>query len=1136
MKKNLLFLIFSLFFAKISAQLDREHWFAPMIDRTANGNQYQTIYMSTNESLPFKVDIYNNNIVVGTVSISKNNPGKFSVPRKYIITGSTADLFKSVDKGIYLKGEKPFYASLRFSVLNHGELITSKGTAGIGTRFRAVMAPISASNSILNFMTSVMATEDNTTVTITDFDPNLLFSDGVLRTQFTFMLNKGQSYIIDGRGGAIQNWTGFIGAKIDSDKPVSVTNGNFNGQYALNTLNSSDILMDQGVPIDKLGQEFVLMKGNGSTTLGMERAIIVATEDNTEIYLNGATIPVSTINKGAYFLTPVNAYVLQGASHYNMHIKTTKNAYVYQLLAGSNASTGATEEATGGFNYIPPLSCYLPKKIDEIGLIQENFVVSNGNSGGILNIPTKLNIIAERGATVEVKKDGVSLNMTAANGPFNVTGSNSWVTYSVPNITGNIAVFSSSAVTAGISAGDDAVGYGGYFAGFSYVPAVIKQEGECLPDVKLAVTEGFTSYQWLLKDNTGNYIIAPGISNSNTYAPTQAGIYAVKIQQGSCPEIQTGDFKFYNCTTYTNVDYETCKTLDDITPKFTLSTQAVNPGSISITEQGTLGTATVLANGKIQYVPQPGKSGQDKFKFSFCGTGAIPDCETIQATINIDLTIGQNAALTSCNVNGIAEYDLTKAQVTAAKSTVEGFYYTQNGADNQIAGDLIPNFTAFQSAEGFAYARVKSALGCAETEAIQLKFFPTAELLTSVYEDCENVLKGKVDVKLSNIRQLLLKDPAYFTDVKFYSNGVLLTSDDWSYSTDTILQMEVKSPDGCLTKVFPVTFRFSKKTPLITSQKSVYVCDENFDGIKEIKNLDDYKALFTNDPSVTAQFYLTKNDLQTQSEINVDKTRTLFVVLRNSTDCPSLAELTINIKLPVKSDILKDKTICPEDVTDLDAEAGPGCKYEWFKEGEAAAIGTGHYIDGVGIGKYYVIITAPNDCLYTQNVEIKAADLPVITGIEINGSTVKIIAAGGKEPLQYAVDNSPYQSSDTFTNVTAGIHKAYVISADNCEPVEKEFSVVEIYNMISPNDDGVNDVLDMSLLRLKNNVKFQIFDRAGQKLFDGTTANNYIWTGKLNGKTLPTSSYWYIIEWQDSENSPPVKYAGWVLLKNRNSE
>ena len=85
----------------------------------------------------------------------------------------------------------------------------------------------------------------------------------------------------------------------------------------------------------------------------MELPLIVANEDNTEIYINGSVTPVTTINAGEYFLVDNSYY--QGVSNKNIYVKTSKNVYAYQLLGGGN------DTATAGLNFIPPLSCFLFK-------------------------------------------------------------------------------------------------------------------------------------------------------------------------------------------------------------------------------------------------------------------------------------------------------------------------------------------------------------------------------------------------------------------------------------------------------------------------------------------------------------------------------------------------------------------------------------------------------------------------------------------------------------------------------------------------------------------------------------------------------------------------------------------------------
>lgn len=1454
MKKILLFLVLFIFSTKTSAQLDREHWFAPMMDRSGQTNPYQSIYMSTNEATPFKVDIYSNNVIIGSVMISKNNPGKFSltdsspsstVQRSKIITRLQADLFRPLDKGIYLQSSKPFFASLRFSVNQHAEIITSKGTSGMGTEFYATPAPIDAYLNNVGFMTSIMAKEDGTVVTIDNFDPSVVFSDGVMRSSFVINLNKGQSYIIDGtiyNGGTNMtsnpNKSGFIGAKISSNAnhPITVTNGNFNGQYVQTTESSTDILMDQSVPVDKLGTEFILVKGNGTIHLpgtadysqNMEKAFIVATVNGTNIYVNNEPAPVNPtpLNAGQYYVIPSEKYVDHSGTHRNMYIKSTQNIYVFQLLAG--ASTG-NEIATGGYNYIPPLSCYLPREIDEIASVSEN----EGYIGGVYNpngTPTKLNIITEKGAVVTVEKNGIPFQLIPTDGPYDVVGNNGWVTYSIArthgsanDVSGNIKVKSTKAVTAGISAGDGAVGYGGYFAGFSYIPTFGEVSG-CFPDAVLTLSQGYDNYKWMFRDKNGNISVVKDVNgavpDANILKPTQVGYYWAVVQQGSCGPVTIPEMQVFECVSYTPVTYDLCDSLPPTSVKFTLSNQGVksieklsDPANPANPSKGQFVIDNVAKT--ISYIPSSGATGEDFFRYKMTGDNpSSPATEEVRVKVNINTIFANDTIIKGCKIDNVkGQFDLNNINKDASLTKV--FYKFQADADGDTGLNTIPNsdLANYQSPEGFVYLRLKN-ISCKKTIKIELKFYPKAKLSSTDYIGCDLDFKG-VAVDFDQVKAKLLLDSAYFPNVNFYLSGVKLNN-GWTYSADTVVQMEVISPDGCAPEKFNITFKVGAKLPLITNNatdkfcdpelndshtinlnnykhlflnpadmsiqpkfynslldaqedrntlesgdvnlvglgsKTFYyrfedgmrcpnvgtltleyirgfasttlptspkiicegstilldagnkhvayewfdendltkvfpktqtqtlgagkyyviltspngcqykqsfeiigspkaqldvtkfnatICDVNIDGKVDVKfstdvtplillnphpdltvqyysdatmstqllpdnfsyqvdtrvyvkvvskycsevtgfidfrvgnkifvtstsqkveECDDdldakflvkdllqkYKSLFTNDATTTVKFYVAKTDAQNNAsnnvdEINVNNQQLLYVRISNATHCPELVELTIQIKLPKKSELLVDKTICLDATTFLDADSdgalGFGFTYDWFNEEEpTTSIGQGHYISDLKVGKYFVIITAPNLCPYKQNVEIKAAELPTIEGIEINGSTVKIIAKGGNKPYKYAISTnglmSNYQDSEIFVNVLPGLHTAYVISADNCEPSEKEFSVIEIYNLISPNGDGKNDVLDMSLLKYKLNVKFQILDRSGKKLFDGNINNNFIWDGKENGKALPTSSYWYIMEWQDFENSPPVKYTGWILLKNRNSD
>ncbi|REC47087.1 T9SS type B sorting domain-containing protein [Chryseobacterium pennipullorum] len=1132
MKKILSFLFIFYIFTSAFAQLDREHWFAPMVDRTGAPNQYQKLYLSTNRTTPFPVNIYSNNVLIGTVTISKNNPQKFDILRDYIITTQQTDLFTPTSKGLYVKAEFPFYANFRFSVFNHAEIITSKGIPSTGKNFFTASAPITVSNSILNFMTSVLATEDNTTVTISGYSPAVQFSNGTTgatNPTLSFTLNKGQSYIIDGIGNITGNFDGFIGSKITSNKPVNVTNGNFNGQYAGDFPSSSDILMDQAVPVDRLGNEFALVKGNGSIGANMEGAVVIGTEDNTQIYVNNEIAPVMTINTGDYFVIPDTKYSPQGNGHYNLYIKTSKNAYVYQLLAG-DSNTG-NEVATGGFNFIPALNCYLPKQINELGFINENFVHSNGNIGGILNVPTKLNLITQRGASVTV--NGVT--PPATTGPYDMTGTTNWVTYGIPNVTGTITVVSDKAITAGITAGSDAVGYGGFFAGFPTQPVILKSGGGCIPGIVLTVDPIiYDSYQWYR-----NGVLVAGATTSSI-TPTQSGYYTCSVTMGSCAPLVTEPAKILNCTKLSTQIYNVC-TDKTIVPAFSSSQQTPVPATVAITTPPALGTAVINpATGSITYtVTTPGTTGTDTFTYTFCGNDPdFPDCETVTVTINIQALTVTNRTIYACDINGQGTFNLTTANVTNNAPVTITYYPTLPDAQAENPAALITNPTSYPAPNGtIVYAVVKNDLGCKSIAEISLSLFNKA-IVVNNYNGvfCDDNLDGTVNIILANITPIVLNNPVYFTGVRYYANladanaGNASTLPNlWSYTAPTTIYIRVDSPDGCASVVSPLNFSIGARIQLMTKTVTESVCDDDLDGIKAV-NLAQFIPQFTLDPNVTFTFHGSLADAQSNSNpigaaVNITTSQTFYIRFEKNGECPEVGTLTITIKVPKKSDLLKDQAICPKATTTLNA--GPGFeRYVWSTGATTPSI------TNVSAGSYWVELTS-NGCVYKQFVTVTELSLPVIASIEIDGTTVKVGVSGGTPPYEYSLDGVVWQASNVFYNVPRGAHHVFVRDSKLCGEVKKAFAIINLINTITPNGDGHNETIDYSALMANDNLIFRIFDRYGAEIFRGSPENRYIWDGRVGGRYVPTATYWYIISWTEYGSTVSIQYSSWLLVKHR---
>lgn len=1019
----------------IKAQFDNEHWIAPYFASTTGYTH--GLYFSTDATTPFDVEIFNNGVVVHTITgLSKNQPKVWIMTttqaQQYIFSSTDADALVVTGRGLYTKSigtgsDKKYYVSLRMQQSAHGEFLTSKGKAGLGLEFYAANAPLTSSSSSMNFTTGILATENNTTVTVSSYGNGVIFVNGPTSgtpPSYTFTLNRGQSVLLAGEANISANQTGFIGAKITADKPVSVTNGDANGMFGTtNQTAGSDLILDQSVPVERLGNTFAMVRSLTylGDTANMEGGLIIAKEDNTQIFLNGSTTAITTINEGEFYRILSNNYINQGNDHYNMYISTSKPVYLYQLLGTGSTSSGTN---TAGWNYIPPLSCYLPRKVDEIGFINQM-----PNYTGSINM--KLNILTEAGATVTVN----GTPPTAAQGPYPVNGNTNWVTYDIPNVSGNLTIISNKALTAGINGGYSTAGYGGYFAGFSSIPAIVKQTGECIPGIILAVDDIYETYQWFLNGNP--------ISGANTYqySPTQPGVYTITVSISGCNPVTTPPYSVYTCPKLTTQNYNVCggRTFN---VAFSQSTQPLDLNSIAITTPPTNGTATVNnLNGTITYTPNTGYLGPETFTYSFHST--VPtfyESEIVTVNLNVVLLETDDDSITACPYNGVATYDLTTATLTTYPNVSIKYYPTLSNAQNDT--NQINNYTAYISAAGSVYAKVTTPEGCTDYSKIDLLHYDQPVVKNATLTSCyiENFpTKAEFDLTTANV-----------------DDGVNPTKDYFPSLTDA----------------------------------------EN--DTNEIQNPFVYTSAST----------------------------VVYVRVYNTNGCYSIAKITLNVTPPKYSSVLVDKVICLEDTTTLDA--GPGFSPYLWSTGE-----TTQTISNVGVGEYWVILTT-DGCPTKQTVFVKKSPEVIITNVEINNDSATITATSGVPPYQYSVDGTNWQDSNVFNDLPRGQNRFYVKDTFDCVPVSVEVTVANLLNAITPNEDGINDYLDYSALRYKENLRFSIYDRYGNKLFTGDQKNSWLWDGRSGSKKVLTGTYWYHISWNENDAAKtPVNYSGWVVVKNR---
>ncbi len=569
--------ILFLFFSIVSfSQISKVHYIPPLTNNKAltGGSSIpldQYMYLSTpsENNVTVTVTPLNGDSPITYNNLSNDNPIRYDIgtswngsftPSQLFVDHETTGGDTALNAGFVVEADCPIYVSIRYNAGAQAGALVSKGDASLGTNFRAGMMTsgtiqIANPQPTSNNFFSVMATQDNTIVAI-DL-PNAIIGETTLSNYnyqgpFTKVLQKHESMILSmdfentnaNNGGARNSLNGALIRSIDDNgtedgtKPLVVNVGSASGTFT-STGGGHDHGVDQIVGLDRVGHEYIFVRGNGQNNNDggqIETPLIIGTKDNTNLYINGSNTAVATIDAGDLWLATTDLWSsqVQGAT---MYIRTQdKNypVYAYQGVGGNGDS-----EANQGMFFVPPIS---EEANDDVNNIPDIDFIGNDpyqEQAGV-------SIVTNSDATITISENGVAYDVSLLT-PITVTGRPEYKAFTVTNLSGDVSVTSSGELYLAYFNTRGAATSGGFYAGFASPPNAeidlgINALGNCLQtdsegnvtgsNITLQITNasGFDTYVWE-KYNTDNNIweAAPGSStNSETYVPQSEGEYRLK--------------------------------------------------------------------------------------------------------------------------------------------------------------------------------------------------------------------------------------------------------------------------------------------------------------------------------------------------------------------------------------------------------------------------------------------------------------------------------------------------------------------------------------------------------------------------------------------------------------------------------
>jgi len=533
----------------------------------------------------------------------------------------------------------------------------------------------------------------------------------------------------------------------------------------------------------------------------------------------------------------------------------------------------------------------------------------------------------------------------------------------------------------------------------------------------------------------------------------------------------------------------------------------------------------------------------------------------------------------SNDTNGVVTFDLSTKinEVLGTQLLTEfevKFYYTQPEADAGVVGTDIMTPIQNTSNPQSIVARIENRLNtnCYDTITFNLIVFelPVVLPLIELFQ-CDDDTDGFTEFNLTESNELISTNYlnetfTYHISLPDAENGFNAIPNETTYlnidpsAAPDILYVRIENANGC--------YRTSQLNLLVSTteipanfQLNYEVCDDTLvdgDDRNGIASFDfsDATAQITNlfpiGQTLTITYYETLSDALQETNAIVDISnhrnetssfsQTIFVRVDSDIDnaCLGLGEhitLTVN-PLPI-IDLEDEYLLClntngTEEVDLPIIDTGlsdTAYSFVWSLNNTIITGFTGSSYAPTQGGTYSVLVTYTiTGCQDIDSTIVYESEPPTVTAelISLAFADNHVIEATaiGSGVYEYSLDGGPWQESGIFENVSPGEHIVTARDINGCGINTAIVIVIDYPLYFTPNGDGYHDTWNIVGIENQPTAKIFIFDRYGKLLKQITPMGNG-WNGTYNGNRLPTSDYWFTIEYNEprmvqENNSKPI--------------